>query len=53
MGTVAEGLVFGTAAAAQADRGASAQAERISLGILNHEIAFHAKRAVAVDRNFS
>ena len=51
MRAVAEGLVFGVAATAQADGRASSQAERLSIGVLNGELAFRSQRAVIVDRD--
>ena len=53
MRAIAERFVFGVAAAAQADGRASSQAERLSVHILNCELAFHSQRAVVVDRDFS
>lgn len=49
---VAERLVRRLSAAAQPDHGSSAKAERIAVGIVNGELAFHSNRAVIEDGNF-
>jgi hypothetical protein len=52
MSPVAKGLVFGEAAAAQADDGASAKSEGVTVDIGDGEVAFDADGAVGVDGNF-
>ena len=52
VGTIAKGLVFGQAAAAQSQCRSALQAVHISLCIYNLEIALYFEGTVGVYRNF-
>jgi len=52
MGTITEGFIGGLAATAQSDCSPSGKSERVSLGIVNRELALDTNRAVGVDRDF-
>jgi hypothetical protein len=52
MGAVAKWLIHGASAAAQAHRGAAAQAEGLALGVDQFEIAFDTQVSVAVYGDF-
>jgi hypothetical protein len=52
MAAVAKGLIHGASATAQADSGATAQAEGFALGVDQFEIAFDAQVSVIVYGDF-
>jgi len=53
MAPVAKRLVGGLAAAAQTDRGTTAQAERLALRVDDFNFAFHADGSIVIDDDFS
>jgi len=53
MRSVAKRFVGGLAAAAQTDRGTTAQAERLALRVDDFNFAFHADGSIVIDDDFS
>jgi hypothetical protein len=52
MRAIAEGLVCGVPAAAEADGRPSGQAKGLSFRIKDFEVSFHSDGSVVIDRNF-
>src|SRR5436190_9228238 len=53
MRPIAKRLIGGLSAAAQADHGTAAQAERLALCVDNLNLAFYAQRSIVIDDDFS
>ena len=53
MGPVAEGLIFGVAAAAQSDDGSSAESEGLAFHIGDLKFSFNADGTIGIDGDFS
>jgi hypothetical protein len=52
MRAIAEGLVSGVAAAAEANGRSSGEAEELPVRIHNFEVTFHSDRPIVIDRDF-